>query len=101
MDHISLSSTSKTATTTLLTQAEAAERYVRQFDRTEYPSIREAFEAGWQGRGEQDAREIARYEREITAVLDQLGRKAVRVREGGGPENLLASLAVTLAQWNP
>jgi len=36
--------------------------------------------------------------REVTAILDNLGKKAVRVREGGGPENLAASLAVTVAK---
>jgi len=34
---------------------------------------------------------------EVTAVLDVLGFDAVRVREGGGPENLAASLAVSVA----
>lgn len=40
---------------------------------------------------------LREYEREITAMLDLLGADAIRVREGGGPENLLQSLAVTLA----
>lgn len=35
---------------------------------------------------------------EVTAVLDALGFDAVRVREGGGPENLAASLAVSVAK---
>lgn len=41
------------------------------------------------------------WEREITALLDGLGKKAIRVREGGGPENLIASLAVTLSSHFP
>jgi hypothetical protein len=40
---------------------------------------------------------LREYEREITAMLDLLGADAIRVREGGGPENLLQSLAVTIA----
>lgn len=35
--------------------------------------------------------------REVTAILEGLGRRAIRVREGGGPENLAMSLAVTVA----
>lgn len=31
----------------------------------------------------------------IKAILDGLGNEAVRIEEGGGPENLLMSLAVT------
>lgn len=40
---------------------------------------------------------LKEYEREITAMLDVLGPEAIRVREGAGAENLLQSLAVTLA----
>ena len=36
--------------------------------------------------------------REVTAILDGLGDQAVRVCEGGGPENLAMSLAVTVAK---
>lgn len=44
------------------------------------------------------AREIERGEqlkREAMRILDELGKKAIRVREGGGPENVAMSLAVT------
>ena len=39
--------------------------------------------------------------RKISALLDGLGHKAIRVREGGGQENLMASLAVTLSRHLP
>lgn len=37
-------------------------------------------------------------EREVIAILEGLGPLAVRVREGGGPENIAASLAVSVAK---
>ena len=40
---------------------------------------------------------IIDWPREVTAILNGLGRRAIRVREGGGPENLAMSLAVTVA----
>src|ERR1700684_4471977 len=40
---------------------------------------------------------IINWPREVTAILNGLGRRAIRVREGGGPENLAMSLAVTVA----
>jgi len=41
---------------------------------------------------------IDKFESEIMAALEVAGKYAVRVREGGGPENLAASLAVTVAK---
>lgn len=38
-------------------------------------------------------------EKELVAILDAAGPTAVRVCEGGGPENLAASLAVTVAKF--
>jgi hypothetical protein len=39
--------------------------------------------------------------REISALLDGLGHEAIRVRESGGQENLIASLAATLSRHPP
>lgn len=38
------------------------------------------------------------FEESIRAELNHMGKDAVRVREGGGPENLAASIAVTFAK---
>lgn len=43
-------------------------------------------------------REIACLRAEMEAVLEICGEDAVRVREGAGPENLAASLAVTVSR---
>lgn len=48
-------------------------------------------------RAEAAERRVAELEREIEAVLSSLGPRAVRIREGGGPESLCASLAVSVA----
>jgi hypothetical protein len=39
--------------------------------------------------------------REVTAILEGVGVRAIRVREGGGPEDLAMSLAVTMAKLAP
>jgi hypothetical protein len=41
---------------------------------------------------------IHEFESEITAALETAGKYTVHVREGGGPEKLAASLAVTVAK---
>lgn len=53
---------------------------------------------------ESQAKRIAELEKRLTitrcnieAALDGVGAKAIRVREGGGPEDILASLALTFA----
>jgi hypothetical protein len=40
--------------------------------------------------------ELALLKEQLTLTLDGLGMSAIRVQEGGGPENLGASIAVTL-----
>lgn len=38
------------------------------------------------------------WEKEVLTLLDALGRRAIRVRPGGGPEDVFLSLATTLGK---
>jgi DNA-binding IclR family transcriptional regulator len=45
-----------------------------------------------------ELRQLRRLKREVVALLDALGRDAIRVRKGGGPEDLALSISTTFGK---